>query len=266
MSGLVVCVGTWCKRYEQNTIYIRKSPLKTSERRQIILNSSLVDGYDIKCNLSSTQERKRNREREEKNLKSTIISDDFCPYEQIHYIFARAERDTMPARFISILGIKGPMCVKDLRLKSFLFLAEHQVHAAFLRRSCVELEGLKKLSQFGRYTASRYFCLDIKLTSSCKLQWLTPSSLASPSTVLCPPVRWETWSMAWLLSAPGSPSTVKNPFWADTWYLGAVACEFLLDVCLGPSGPAGISKLSWTLCLASLSSPFRWGTLVRILL
>lgn len=102
-------------------MHIRKSPLKTSERRQIILNSSLVDGYNIRCNLSSTQERKRERER--KKLKPTIISDYFCLYEQIRYTvyFHGAERDTMPASFISILGIKGPMCVKDLRPKSFLF-------------------------------------------------------------------------------------------------------------------------------------------------
>lgn len=51
----------------------------------------------------------REREKERKNLKRTIISDYFCPYEQIRYIFARAGRDTMPASFISILGIKGPM-------------------------------------------------------------------------------------------------------------------------------------------------------------
>lgn len=55
-------------------MYIRKSPLKASERRQIILNSSLVDDYNIKCYLSSTQERERKRGKTLNALLFQIIS------------------------------------------------------------------------------------------------------------------------------------------------------------------------------------------------
>lgn len=56
------------------------------------------------------------------------------------------------------------------------------------------------------------------------------------------------------------------PWCCSLWNsLGRVS-ESLFLISFPSLRPAGVSKLSWTLCLASLSSPFRWRTLVRILL